>query len=66
MGDACAGKNGGNTFITICVHTHGMPRKQRVNFSLDPEIVERLEDQVEYGKRSETVEHALQKHLDDE
>ena len=42
-----------------------MPRKQRVNFSLDPDVVERLDSEVPKGERSETVEVALQEYLSD-
>lgn len=42
-----------------------MARKQRVNFSLAPEIVDRLED-VPRGERSQTVEHALEEYFGDD
>jgi metal-responsive CopG/Arc/MetJ family transcriptional regulator len=40
-----------------------MGRKQRVTFSLDPEIVERLDEQVDHGERSAAVENALDDYL---
>lgn len=43
-----------------------MARKQRVNFSLDRDLVDRLDEEIPRGERSETVEHALQEYLDDE
>lgn len=39
-------------------------RKQRVNFSLDRDVVNRLDNEVPKGERSETVEHALQEYLE--
>lgn len=41
-----------------------MPRKQRVNFSLDPDVVNRLDD-IPSGERSGTVETALREYFDD-
>jgi metal-responsive CopG/Arc/MetJ family transcriptional regulator len=40
-----------------------MARKQRVTFSLSPDIVERLDEQIEKGERSATVEEALEDYL---
>lgn len=42
-----------------------MAGKLRRNYSLDEDIVERLESQVPHGDRSQAVEDALDDYLDD-
>lgn len=42
---------------------YDMARKQRVTFSLDPDVVDRLDEQIEKGERSAAVEAALEDYL---
>lgn len=41
-----------------------MPRKQRVTFSLDSGVVDRLDEQYENGEKSGAVEDALDEYLE--